>query len=169
MRTLAVLLAAVAVFAAACGGDDDIEPTVTQEPTSSAPTATAEPTAIPTPTPLPATANALTVVFDQETFVPTVAEFAQLPRTEIELPGGETVAGVLIGDLAAFVGAGDARIVTVEGIQIGGERTGFMRQPLADVAEDAIIYLTEAGQLMLAGATLPELQWLTGVRSVTFE
>lgn len=169
MRTIVLLIAAIGLFAAACGGDDDVEPTVTQEPTSSLPTATAEPTAIPTPTPLPATADALTVVFNQTTFVPTVAEFALLPQTEIELPGGEIVTGVSIGELAALVEASGARIVTVEGQQIGSERTGFMRQPLVEVADDAVIYLTDAGQLMLVGATLAELEWLTAVRSVTFE
>lgn len=169
MRTMVLLLAVVSLLAAACGGDDGAEPVPTQEPASPLPTATATTAASPTPTPLPATANALTVVSGQNRFVPTVAEFAQLPQTEIELPGGEIVSGVSIGDLAALVDAKEGGIVTVEGQQIGADLTGFMREPLADVTGNVVIYLTDAGQLMLAGSVLPKLEWLTAVRSVTFE
>jgi len=169
MRTAILLFAALAFLVAACGGGDDAEPTATQEPTLAGPTDT--PTAAPSPTatPLPATADALTVVFEQETFVPTVVEFAQLPQTEIELPDGEKVSGVSIAELAALVDAEAARIVTVEGKQIGSELTGFMRRPLSEVADGVVIYVTAAGQLMLASPLIPELEWLTAIRSVTFE
>ncbi len=170
MRTLSILVAgALLALTAACGGSGAPDPTATPEPTEIRATATSTTVPVPTPTPLPATADALRVASRNGIFIPTVAEFGRMPQTEIELPGGEVVSGVSIADLAAEVDAAEAAIVTVEGKQIGVDRAGFMRRPLDEVGAGVVIYITAAGQLMLASTLLPELEWLTAIRSVTFE
>jgi len=168
LRVFLILCALFTVAAVACG-DDTTKPTATNAPAGASlasPSPTVEPL-LPTPTPASDTAPALMVVSSKGNFLPTVAEFRQLPQIDITAKGPQK--GVSIATLAAKVNVTPtAGFVTIQGIRSDGKRGGVVRYAVADIASTTILVLDDKGHLNLVSSTIPEAEWLTAVESVAF-
>lgn len=173
------LPAALALAFAACGGGggqaSPASPSATTDPNAPATPAPGsenlgQPTAdtgIPSASPAADGDIALSVVFGDKTYTPTVAEFRQLPTVEITVAGTKQT-GVSLAALAEKVGA-PAGSVTVQGRQPNLARLAFIRYPLADVGSTTVLALNGQGQVDLFSSSIPAAQWLKVVEGVSFQ
>jgi hypothetical protein len=166
-RWLAVAFAGAALLVGACSGDGDDEPTTTATADSGLTpqaTSTKVDRIVATPTAVADDSPALLVIVpDQEPFTPTVAEFRQLPTSSA---GGAT--GVSIRTIAEAAGAGEDLFVNIDGIAPGETRGFTVRYPFAEIADNTVLVLDDAGHLSLASDKLPDVELLTAVSSIAF-
>lgn len=167
LRLFILPVVLLALFAVACGGDDDESDGT---PDAGAVTDGPAPTATPQLLPTPPRANEEDVILfasaGQTAYEPTLKEFRDLPRTKIKAQGDKE--GVSLKDLAAKVSAPSDVFVTVQGFRTDGRVIQFVRQPLADIGAESVLMVDDTGRLRLVSSKLPESEWLVNVTVVSF-
>lgn len=172
------LPAALVVVIAACGGGSgdtaNTPPSPSPDPNAPATVGAGngqdQPTAdsgIPSATPASDTDIALSVLFKDSTYAPTVAEFRALPTVEIDAAGTKQ-RGVSLAVLAEKVGA-QSGLVTVQGLQGNLQRIGYVRYPLADVGSTTVFALNAEGHVDLYSSSIPAAEWLKVVSGISFQ
>lgn len=171
LRTWIFGFAAVALFAAACGDGEDKNAEATAGPSAAAvtesPTLPPAPTRVP-PTAVPNTGRALTVVFGQKNYTPTVDEFRQLPTVEIDVAGVRKK-GVTLVSLVEKAGGGSPGFVTIEGLRasLGAEAT--TRYAIPAVGATTVLVLDDTGHLEMFSSSIPQAEWLKAVTALSFQ
>ncbi|MCC7366327.1 MAG: hypothetical protein IT303_18360 [Dehalococcoidia bacterium] len=170
------LPAAVALVFAACGGDSnddtDADATATEAVTGSPVVSDGlgqpkSQATLPPPTAVADDEITLAVVFGSNSFSPTVAEFRDLPKTEVTA-AGQKQSGVTIGVLAEKVGANGASVVTISGLRKDLKQEANTRYQLADIASTTIVALDDEGHVNLYSSSIPEGEWLKVLAGVSF-
>jgi hypothetical protein len=167
------LPAAIALVLAACGGDDDKTDDATPNGEASPTTQLSEsgqPRAdagIPAPTKVADDGIALSVVFGDQAYSPTVAEFRELPKVEITAAGTKQ-SGVTITALADKVGASSAGTVTIDGLRTDLKRGALTRYRLADIGSNTIVTLDDEGHVNLYSSTIAAAEWLRVLNGISF-
>src|SRR5690606_36996520 len=159
-RWLLTLPLAAALVLGACGdgGDDDDDAGSDETAVPAAETETPSGPGLPTPTPVADTGIAVTVIGNDHTYQPTLAEFRELPTVEIDAGGPKT--GVPLEVVASQVGWSESTVVTIQGLTADLNRVAHIRYPLADIAQNTILAVDEQGHLNLYSSVLPEEDWL---------
>lgn len=165
MRFWFPALVALPLLFVACGDDDGGTPTTTADNGAASTVSPTRP-ALPTPTPVPDTATAITVVWQDKTYAPTLAELKQLTQTEIDADGKRK--GVSFATLAAKVGAEPGAFVTIQGLSADRSRPVTVRFALADVATTSVLALDDQGHLDFYSTRVPKEQWMDVVTGVGF-
>ena len=168
MRRLPFLaLAAFALLAAACGGDDgDSNSDGGAAQADGSPTATPTPKLLPTPPKANDDEVILSASAGQTAFTPTLREFRELPRTKVDAKGQKE--GVSLNEIAAKVSAPAESYVTVQGFRADGRMIQFVRLPLKDIGAESILIADENGRLNLVSSKLAESEWLVNVTVISF-
>lgn len=170
-RGFAAVTVALALFATACGGDDDKNG---EQADASASTAAGAPEARATraspsraaATAVPADGIALSVVGNAGSvqYNPTAGEFRAFDKTTIK--GKE---GVSLATIAAKAAVTNPRLATIEGENPSNGVFGSIRYPVADISSNTILVMDDRGHLTLVSDKIPDAELLTNVSAIVFE
>ncbi|MCC6382599.1 MAG: hypothetical protein IT304_08810 [Dehalococcoidia bacterium] len=165
MRFWYSALVALPLLFVACGDDDGGTPTTTADGGAFSPVTPTQPS-LPTPTPVADTATVVTVVWQDKTYAPTLAELKQLAQTEIDADGKRR--GVSFATLAAKVGAQPTAFVTIQGLTADRSRPATVRFALADLATTSVLALDDQGHLDFYSTKVPKEQWMDVITGLAF-
>lgn len=175
VRGFAAATLSLALFASACGGDDDDNGSNGDATTAAEGTAAAGNTpqtsetraspSRPAATAVPSDGPALVVanLASQVQFVPTADEFRAMEKTTI---AGQD--GVSLATLQANAQIAEATIATIEGTVPATGNLGSIRYPIADFAS-TIFVMDDRGHITIVSETIPEAERLTNVTSIVLQ
>lgn len=185
LRGFAAATLSLALFASACGGDDDGDSgdangangdsngdaTTAAESTSAAANTPQSSETLASPsrpaaTAVPSDGAALVVasLAAQVQFIPTADEFRAMEKTTV---AGQD--GVSLPTLMANAEISEATVATIEGTVPANGNFGSIRYPVADFGSSTIFVMDDRGHITIVSDTIPEAERLTNVTSIVLQ